>query len=75
MAIKEFEYVVLDEDLANSPLRRGDLGIVVMVHNNGEAYEVEFTALDGKTVSVETLEKSQIRSIRSNEIANVRELV
>jgi hypothetical protein len=47
---------------------------VVLVHQNGKGFEVEFTTLDGETVAVVTLSDSQIRVARSGEIAHVRRL-
>lgn len=45
--IKAFERVVLTKDITGTALRKGDVGIVVMIYKNGKAYEVEFLALDG----------------------------
>jgi hypothetical protein len=73
--INEFDKVILDIDLPKSGLQRGDIGNVVMIHNDGEGYEVEFITFDGNTVAVETLLASQIRKISVREIPHVRELV
>ena len=42
----------------------GDVGVVVHIYEGGKAYEVEFIALDGNTVAVETLEAEKIQQIR-----------
>ena len=47
----------------------------MLVHNQGEAFEVEFMTLDGETVAIETLLRSQVRPIKKHEIAHARELV
>ena len=47
----EFERVVLTDDLPELGLMRGDVGVVVMVHQEGKAYEVEFLSLAGETES------------------------
>jgi len=73
--IDELESVVLECDLPESGLARGDVGTIVLVHGNGAGYEVEFTALDGGTVAVVTLNASQVRMASGREIANARELV
>jgi len=70
--IRDLENVVLDVDLPDVGLKRGDLGTVVMLHKSGEGAEVEFVALDGETVAVVTLLSSQFRPIRQREIAHVR---
>jgi hypothetical protein len=80
--IKEHDRIVLAADLpaADMPgkgLRAGDVGTVVHVHRegpNGKAYEVEFVALDGETVTVATLLESQVRPIARHEIAHARRL-
>lgn len=72
--IKEHDCVILGVDLPAERLRAGDLGTVVHIHGKHEGYEVEFVALDGKTVAVVTLLPSQLRPIGVNQMANVRNL-
>jgi hypothetical protein len=55
-------------------LERGDIGTVVMVHEQGAGYELEFTALDGDTLAVVTLSADQVRPVGPGEIAHSREL-
>jgi hypothetical protein len=45
---------------------------VVHVHGNGEAYEVEFMSLDGRTIGVETIEGADLRGATSNGIPHER---
>lgn len=71
--ISELDNVVLECELPENGLARGDVGTVVLVHEGGKGYEVEFVALDGETVAVVTLRSSQIRAIRAGEIAHARE--
>lgn len=70
--IRELESVVLEADLPDVNLKRGDIGVVVMLHKGGEGAEVEFVALDGETVAVVTLHRSQLRPVRHREIAHAR---
>jgi hypothetical protein len=70
--IKELERVVLTSDLPDYDLKQGDIGTVVLVHQNGKGYEVEFITLDGETVAVVSLFVDQIRSIGHREIAQAR---
>lgn len=72
--IKEFERVILTEDIPGTELKKGDVGVVVEIYNGGEGYEVEFFALNGDTVAVETLENRQVRPATSREILHVRDL-
>ena len=44
----------LTRDIPEKQLRQGDLGAVVLVHADGQAYEVEFFTLGGETVAVMT---------------------
>lgn len=71
--IEEHASVVLTEPLHAAGLEAGDVGVVVHVLSNGEAYEVEFMTLDGNTLSVETLRATQIRAARNRDIPHVRE--
>ncbi len=72
--INELDTVVLTEDISYMNLKKGDMGTVVLVHKNGEGYEVEFMTLDGDTIGVTTLLPSQIRMIQQMEIASARPL-
>lgn len=71
--IREHASVVLMEPLPALGLEAGDVGVVVHVHRDGEAYEVEFLTLDGDTVAVETLLSAQVRAARHDDIPHVRE--
>lgn len=59
--IDELETVVLNRDLPEHSLKRGDLGTVVLVHRGGAGYEVEFVTLDGETLAVVSLSRDQVR--------------
>ena len=72
--IDELSDVVLMTDLPQYELRAGDLGTVVMVHQGGQGYTVEFTTMSGETVAVATLTADEVRPTRSNDIAHVRQL-
>ena len=70
--MKELDTVVLAEDLGECGLQSGDIGTVVLVHQGGKAYEVEFVTLDGQIVAVTTLATSQVRPVGRREIAHAR---
>ena len=72
--IQELNAVALTQDLPEHGLERGDVGAVVLVHRNGEAYEVEFVGYDGSTVALLTLEAKQVRPLTSQDIPHVRSL-
>lgn len=72
--IRELDQVVLTADVLAEGLVAGDVGTVVLVYRDGQAYEVEFMTLEGRTVAVVTLEASQVRPVRQREIVHAREL-
>ena len=71
--IKRYDSVVLTETVPPG-LQQGDVGTVVMVHEGGKGYEVEFFTLVGNTFSVETLLSHQVRPVAHNEILHVRKI-
>jgi hypothetical protein len=58
--IREQDAVALTRDVPAHGLKRGDVGTAVLVHGNGEAFEVEFVGYDGRTVALLTLERDQV---------------
>ena len=64
--------MVLDVDLPEAGLERGDIGVVVLTHRDSEGYEVEFLALDGETIAVVTLSSAQIRPVGHREFPHAR---
>jgi hypothetical protein len=65
--------VVLKTAVPADGLEIGDVGTVVHVYRDGQAYEVEFVTLDGRTAAVVTLEASQVRPMSRREITHARE--
>ena len=72
--IKEHGRVVLTKPVPAERLEAGDVGTVVHVYEDGLAYEVEFTTLDGGTAAVVTVESSGVRPVTRKEITHAREL-
>jgi uncharacterized protein DUF4926 len=72
--IKEHDRVVLVTPVSAEGLEAGDVGTVVHVYEDGQAYEVEFVTLDGHTAAVATLESSQVRPVSRRDITHTREL-
>lgn len=70
--IKEPDQVVLKTYLTEHGLQQGEIGTVVLIHQGGAGYEVEFVALDGETVAVVYYYAEQVRPIAHREIAHVR---
>ncbi len=72
--INELDTVALTHDILEYGLMESDLGAVVHVYKDGEAYEVEFVTAEGKTVAVLTLTNRDVRLMRPREILHAREL-
>jgi hypothetical protein len=72
--VKESDTVILTRDLSRQKLRKGDLGAVVLVHENGAAYEVEFMTLGGDTLAVVTLPAEAVRPATARDVPHAREL-
>ena len=72
--IREHDRAVLTVDLPDTGFSVGDVGTVVHVYANGAAYELEFFALDGRTLDVVTVEAGQLRAVRRSDVLHVREL-
>jgi hypothetical protein len=73
MKFKKLDTVVLDRDLPELALRRGDLGAVVEVYPP-DGLEVEFVTASGKTQAVVTLKQSDLRPIADEDLIAVRQL-
>ena len=73
---KEHDTVVLtdavkgDEDTSLLP---GDVGCVIHVYGDGDAYVVEFTALDGETIDIATAKPAQLRAVTATDITHARQ--
>ena len=72
--IQQLDTVILTRDIPEQKLRKGDLGAVVLVHQGGAAYEVEFVTLGGETLAVVTLPAAAVRAATGREIAHAREV-
>lgn len=73
MRFNELETVVLDRDLPDQGLRKGDLGVVVQVYEP-DGLEVEFVSASGKTEALVTLEETDVRAVAEGDLIAVRRL-
>jgi hypothetical protein len=69
----EADTIALAVDLPEYGLKAGDFGVVVLAHGSGD-YEVEFMALDGRTIAVASLAADKVRPITRREIAHARSI-
>jgi hypothetical protein len=72
--LREHERAVLTVPLPEAGLEAGDVGTVVHVYRDGEAYEIEFVALDGHTTAVATVEAGQVRPVTRRDMTHTREI-
>ncbi len=63
--------VVLDKDLPELGLRKGDLGAVVQVYEP-DGLEVEFVTASGRTQALVTLNVRDVRPVVDNDLVAVR---
>lgn len=73
MKFAAFDTVVLDRDLPEHGLRRGDLGAVVEVYEP-DGLEVEFVRASGRTQALVELTTTDVRPIRDEDLVAVRTL-
>ena len=63
---------LLESDHLGEGLKSGDVGAVVCVYNDGEAFEAEFLEPTGRTVAIATILPFQARPATREDIANYR---
>ena len=61
--IEEHDRVALKADLPEHNLCSGDIGVIVLVHGDYNAYELEIFDSDGHTLDVITVDATQVYSI------------
>ena len=54
--MKDLDIVIVNSNIPNINIKKGDTGTIVYTHNNGEAFEVEFIE-NGKTTGVHTIRR------------------
>lgn len=71
MRYRVLDTVVLDRDLPEHGLRKGDLGAVVEVYEP-DGLEVEFVTASGRTEALMTLAARDVRPVADNDLVSVR---
>ena len=70
--LNEHERIVLLQAIPKEGLEEGDVGSIVHIYKDGQAYEVEFIALDGHTRAVVTVEAEDIRPVSRHDMTHAR---
>ena len=73
MRFKLLETVVLNRDLRDRGLQKGDLGAVVHVYEP-DGLEIEFVSASGKTEALVTLKETDVRAVADGDLIAVRRL-
>lgn len=72
---EEYEQIVLTADVLGDEgeeLKPGDVGSILYIHPNQEAFVVEFISLDGETAVIATVRSSQARAVTSTDFTHAR---
>jgi hypothetical protein len=70
--IAEHDQVILTRDLPEHDLVAGDIATVVAIHQGGQGYMLEVSALDGETLAIVTVHAPDVRPARQREVPHVR---
>jgi hypothetical protein len=73
MKFKLLETVVLNRDLPERGLCKGDLGAIVHVYEP-DGLEVEFVSAAGRTEALVTIKEYEVRAVSDNDLVTVRQL-
>ena len=73
MTYRELDTVVLNRDLPEHGLLRGDVGAIVHLHA-ADAFEVEFVRASGRTHALLTLSPADVRAAEDRDLVAVRSL-
>ncbi len=71
MRYRVLDTVVLDRDLPDHGLRKGDLGAVAEVYEP-DGLEVEFVTASGRTEALVTLNVGDVRPVADDDLVSVR---
>ncbi len=70
--IKELNTATIIDDHSNEGLVKSGMGSVIMIHDGGKVFEVEFVTLTGDTLGVLTLTTDEIGPISAHDVPHVR---
>ena len=71
MTYRVLDTIVLNRDLPDQGLCKGDLGAVVEVYEP-DGLEVEFVTASGRTAALVTLDAQDVRPVADDDLVSVR---
>lgn len=71
MIFRELDTVVLERDIPESGLRKGDIGAIVHIHGDSRL-DVEFVRASGQTLALLQLTATDVRPVRDEDVPAVR---
>ena len=71
MRYQALDTIVLNRDIPERGLRKGDLGAVVEVYEP-DGFEVEFVTASGRTAALITLAARDVRPVADDDLVSVR---
>ena len=71
MRYRALDTIVLNRDIPERGLRKGDLGAVIEVYEP-DGLEVEFVTASGRTAALVTLTAGDVRSVADDDLVSVR---
>jgi hypothetical protein len=72
--MNELDTVVLNKDLPEHGIEKGDIGVIVHTYDKNQVIEIEFVSGAGETLGVVTMSTEDVRPMNGDEILHVREL-
>ena len=77
MELQEHNRFVLTADVTgdeDEKLKAGDVGVIIHIHPEGEAFVAEFVTLNGNSSVIATVSSSQARPVTDKDIVHARPL-
>ena len=71
MIFRELDTVVLERDIPESGLRKGDIGAIVHIHGDSRL-DVEFVRASGQTLALLQLAATDVRPVQDEDVPSVR---
>jgi Domain of unknown function (DUF4926) len=72
--IRELDIVALNRAFPEHGLKAGAIGTVVIVHNDGEAFIVEFTTDTGELIALPTVFTNDVRPVQPGDTSTPRQV-